>query len=121
MYQGPGKFFQGDWQGAFCCAVQNRVYLSDYMDLKSYLPKWQMHCPFHSSANSFRFPETAGRGARTLSAKFDIFMRQPDGQPIWVKAVETLEDAKRQVVALAQAVPGDYFIFNAMNGQTILS
>ena len=54
-----------------------------------------------------------------MSAKFDIFLRQPDGHPIWVKAVETLDEARRQIVALAEAVPGDYFIFNAMSGQVI--
>jgi hypothetical protein len=54
-----------------------------------------------------------------LSAKFDIFLRQSDGHPIWVKAVETLDEAKRQIATLAEAVPGDYFIFNAMSGRVI--
>jgi hypothetical protein len=56
----------------------------------------------------------------TLNAKFDIFVRESDGQPIWVKAVETLEEARNQVATMAQAVPGDYFIFNALSGKVIL-
>ena len=54
-----------------------------------------------------------------MSAKFDIFLRQSDGHPIWVKAVDTLDEARRQIVALAEATPGDYFIFNAISGQVI--
>jgi len=65
-------------------------------------------------------PAQAVLGGGTLNAKFDIFVRQSDGQPIWVKAVETLEEAKQQVASMAQTVPGDYFIFNAMSGRVIV-
>ena len=55
-----------------------------------------------------------------MNAKFDIFVRQSDGQPVWLKAVESLEEAKKQVATMAQNVPGDYFIFNAMSGRVIV-
>lgn len=54
-----------------------------------------------------------------MSAKFDIFMRLPDGHPIWIKAVESLEEARRQLHQLSEQDPGEYFIFNALNGQKI--
>ena len=56
-----------------------------------------------------------------MSAKFDIFMRLSDSQSIWIKAVESLEEATKQVAELSEATPGDYFIFNAISGKVILS
>jgi hypothetical protein len=53
--------------------------------------------------------------------KFDIFKKLPDGHPIWIKAVESLDEARRQVMQIATEAPGDYFIFNAKNGQIILA
>jgi hypothetical protein len=52
-------------------------------------------------------------------AKFDIFRKLPNGQPLWVKAVEGLEEAKRQLTQIAETSPGDYFIYNTRNGQRI--
>ena len=52
-----------------------------------------------------------------LSAKFDIFLRLSDGQPIWIKSVESLEEAEQQLARMAADSPGNYFIFNATNGQ----
>lgn len=51
-----------------------------------------------------------------MEAKFDIFKKLPDGQPIWVKAVEGFEEAKRQIIAMASTAPGDYFIYDTRNG-----
>jgi hypothetical protein len=54
-----------------------------------------------------------------VDAKLDIFKRLPDGHPIWVKAVEGLEEAKRQLTELASENPGTYFIFNTRSGLVI--
>ena|ERR1700688_2016161 len=54
-----------------------------------------------------------------MSAKFDIFKRLPDGCPIWIKAVESLEEAKRQLTQIAAASPGEYFIYNTYEGRVI--
>ncbi len=54
-----------------------------------------------------------------MTAKFDIFLKLPDGQPVWIKAVESLEEAKRQLTQITANAPGDYFIFNTGNGQVI--
>jgi hypothetical protein len=52
-------------------------------------------------------------------AKFDIFRKLPDGQPLWLKAVVGLEEARRQLTQMAETSPGDYFIYNTRNGQVI--
>jgi hypothetical protein len=54
-----------------------------------------------------------------MSAKFDIFKRLPDGRPIWVTSVENLEEAKRQLMQMAETSPGDYFIFSTREGRVI--
>jgi hypothetical protein len=55
-----------------------------------------------------------------MSRNFDIFVRLPEGQPIWIKAVESLEEAERELNLIAAESPGDYFIFNAGNGQVTI-
>ena len=55
-----------------------------------------------------------------MSAKFDIFLRLSDGQPIWIKSVESFEEAERQLARMAADSPGNYFIFNASNGKVIV-
>jgi hypothetical protein len=50
---------------------------------------------------------------------FDLFRKLPDGEAMWIRAVEGLEEAKRQLRQLAEASPGDYFIYNTRNGQVI--
>lgn len=55
-------------------------------------------------------------GGAVMDAKFDIFKKLPDGHPIWVKAVDGLEEAKNQLARLAVSSPGEYFIYSARNG-----
>ena len=38
-----------------------------------------------------------------MSPKFDLFMKLSDGQPIWIKAVEGLEEAKGELRQMAVA------------------
>jgi hypothetical protein len=47
-----------------------------------------------------------------MDAKFDIFQRLADGHPLWVKAVDGLEEAKAQLAHLAASSPGEYFIYS---------
>jgi hypothetical protein len=54
-----------------------------------------------------------------MEMKFDIFLRLPDGKPLWVEAVDGYEKAKVHLRQLAQASPGDYFIFNSRTGQIL--
>jgi hypothetical protein len=51
-----------------------------------------------------------------MGAKFDIFKKLPDGHPLWVKAVDGLEEARVQLARLAATSPGEYFIYSVRNG-----
>jgi hypothetical protein len=54
-----------------------------------------------------------------MEIKFDIFKKLPDGHPLWVKAVDGLEEAKTQLARLAVSSPGEYFIYSARNGRIV--
>ena len=54
-----------------------------------------------------------------MDQKFDIFKKLPDGQPIWVRAVEGLAEAKQHLLQLTQTAPGEYFLYNSPSGQII--
>jgi hypothetical protein len=54
-----------------------------------------------------------------MDAKFDIFKKLPDGYPLWVKAVDGLEEARNQITRLAVSSPGEYFIYSARNGRIV--
>jgi hypothetical protein len=51
-----------------------------------------------------------------MGTKFDIFKRLPDGHPLWVKAVDGLEEARAQLARLAASSPDEYFIYSLRNG-----
>jgi hypothetical protein len=51
-----------------------------------------------------------------MGTKFDIFKKLPDGHPLWVKAVDGLEEAQAQLARLAVNSPGEYFIYSLRNG-----
>jgi len=55
-----------------------------------------------------------------MDGKFDIFKKLPDGHPIWIKAVEGLEEARNQLDQMSRTAPGEYFIFNTRNGQILV-
>jgi hypothetical protein len=55
----------------------------------------------------------------TMDQKFDLFRRLPDGHPIWLRAVDGLTEAKKQLSELAKTEPGDYFLYNSPSGQII--
>jgi hypothetical protein len=54
-----------------------------------------------------------------IGATLDIFRKLPDGQPMWIKAVEGFDEAKREVSELARFSPGDYFIFDTRTGRVV--
>ena len=56
-----------------------------------------------------------------MDAKFDIFKRLPDGHPLWVKAVDGLEEARAQLVRLTASSPDEYFIYSVQNGCVVQS
>jgi len=46
------------------------------------------------------------------SATYDIFRKLPAGEPVWVEAVQGLEDAKSRLNELVSVRPGDYYIYD---------
>ena len=52
-----------------------------------------------------------------LTKIVDIFARLPDGSPMWIEAVDGLENARARVRQLRQISPRDYFLFSEQNGR----
>ena len=44
------------------------------------------------------------------NSTFDIFKRLPDGNPVWIAAIQGLQEAKERMAHEAAISPGDYFI-----------
>jgi len=55
-----------------------------------------------------------------MKITLDIFKRLPDGHPLWVKAVDGLEEARAQLVRLAASAPGEYFVYSVQHGRVVL-
>jgi hypothetical protein len=47
-----------------------------------------------------------------MKAKVDIFKKLPDGHMVWVRAVESLEEARNQLKRLEYINPGQYFLYD---------
>jgi hypothetical protein len=50
-----------------------------------------------------------------MDTKVDIFKRLPDGHPLWMAAVDGLEEARAQLARLTAISPGEYFIYSKGN------
>lgn len=61
------------------------------------------------------------KGELLMDAKFDIFKRLPDGDPIWVQAIDGIEQAREQLARLASTTPGEYFIYDVHVGCVVQS
>jgi hypothetical protein len=51
-----------------------------------------------------------------MQTVFDIFVRLPDGHPMWIEAVETFEQARKCLNRAARNAIGDCFIYSEKNG-----
>jgi len=60
----------------------------------------------------FRMTGTYSIWRPKMRFKFDIFERLRDGPPLWIAAVEGLEEARNQIKLLAVVGPGDYLIYS---------
>jgi hypothetical protein len=57
-----------------------------------------------------------------MYSTYDIFERLPGGEPMWIKAVESLEEARNQIMLLVNGShrpPGDFFIFDSRRGSVV--
>jgi hypothetical protein len=51
-----------------------------------------------------------------MQTAFDIFVRLPDGHPLWIKAVQNLEQARKSLKKVARNAMGDFFIYSEKSG-----
>jgi hypothetical protein len=54
-----------------------------------------------------------------MNLTYDIFRKLPDGIPIWVEAVQTLELAHARLDGLIKSHPGDYVVYDLSRRQVI--
>ena len=54
-----------------------------------------------------------------MSTTYDIFKGVPGSEPIWVEAVQGLENARMRLLKLYESCPGDYFVFDPMSAKII--
>ena len=54
-----------------------------------------------------KHPENAAR-----ASTYDIFWKDSAGNPIWLETVSGLDRAKKRLISLRSATPGDYMIFD---------
>jgi hypothetical protein len=54
-----------------------------------------------------------------MSTKFDIFVNPRDGSPLWIKSVDTLEEAEACLTHVALVSPGEYFIYSERQGVVV--
>jgi hypothetical protein len=47
---------------------------------------------------------------------FDIFIRLPDGHPVWMEAIENFEQARKRLRQVARNAVGDCFIYSEKKG-----
>jgi hypothetical protein len=54
-----------------------------------------------------------------LTLPYDIFRKLPDGTPIWIEAVASLDMAKARLSNLRDHEPGDYIVYDASHSRFI--
>lgn len=54
-----------------------------------------------------------------MKVTYDIFRRLPDGGPVWIEAVLTLEGARARLKDLLETQPGDYFVYDLVQNKII--
>lgn len=47
-----------------------------------------------------------------MTITYDIFRKLPAGEPLWVEAVQGLEDAQSRLRELVAIKPGDYYVYD---------
>ncbi len=54
-----------------------------------------------------------------MNLTYDIFRKLPDGVPIWVEAVQSLELAQVRLARLIKSHPGDYVVYDLSRRRVI--
>jgi hypothetical protein len=61
-------------------------------------------------SNSDKYLELGER--RTVTLPYDIFRKLPEGESIWIEAVQSLELAQARLATLTKNQPGDYILYD---------
>jgi hypothetical protein len=56
-----------------------------------------------------------------MNETYDIFRDLAETGPIWIEAVQGLDNAKARLTELLEAHPGNYFIFDPLAAKVIAS
>jgi hypothetical protein len=56
-----------------------------------------------------------------MKCKVDIFKKLPGGKMVWVRAVDSLDEARVQLRRLEYINPGEYFIYDNRFGGVVPS
>ena len=56
-----------------------------------------------------------------MNQTYDIFRDLAETGPIWIEAVQGLDQAKARLTELLEARPGNYFIFDPLAAKVIAS
>lgn len=51
----------------------------------------------------------------------DIFKSDPDGEVLWIGAVDSLAAAKDRIAQLGESSPGEYLIFDQATGHKVFA
>lgn len=57
-----------------------------------------------------------------MTLTYDIFERGPDGQPLWVRAVGTLDEARAHIMALGHSrgrSVRDFFVYDVKRASEV--
>jgi hypothetical protein len=57
----------------------------------------------------------------TFKMTYDIFRDLPESGPIWIEAVQGLEDARARLVKLLETRPGDYFVYDPIAAKIVVA
>jgi hypothetical protein len=55
-----------------------------------------------------------------MKVTYDIFRRLPGG-PIWIEAVQDLEQAKMRIEKLIETRPGEYFVYDTSSSKIVFA
>jgi hypothetical protein len=56
-----------------------------------------------------------------MTPALDIFKRDVRGNPVWIDAVDDLEDAHLRLNQLASILPGEYFVYDHRTRRIVAS
>jgi hypothetical protein len=54
-----------------------------------------------------------------LCPSLDIFRKDVRGNPVWIDTVVDLDDARHRMCQLAEALPGEYFVFDQRTNRIV--